>query len=121
MKRALIVLLVLAGCASPDEVEAEQKDRDEKIAEDVELQACEIDAGGYMTATVKITNHSSDPSTYSVEVAFESKDKATQYGTGSAFVNELMNGQSTTAEANSLTEAVAGFTCRVADVTRFAS
>lgn len=118
---ALTALLILVGCASPEEVEADQKERKDKIAEDVTMGECKLDEAGFMIATLTVTNNSSDPSTYSIEVAFESTDGKVQYDTGSAFVNELNSGQTTTVEANSLAEPPGEFDCRIADVSRFAS
>lgn len=117
----IMAVVLLAACATEEEIEAKQEEREAAIEDDVTLAECKTDAAGYMVAAVTITNNSADPSTYTVEVVFESPDGATQLGDGMAFANELGNGQSTTVEANSLTVAAGEFECRVADVTRFAS
>lgn len=116
-----VLALGAAACASPEEVEEKQEERQASIEDDVAIESCSTDAAGWMTATVKITNNSDDPSTYSVDVAFESPDGATQLGTGTAFADELQNGQATSVEANSLKAPTGEFKCRVADVSRFAS
>lgn len=77
-------------------------------------------------AVLKITNGSSKASNYSVQVAFVSPDGATQIDTGAVFVSSLAPGQSTEDRAVSLKsdsreKAKAGFSCKVLDVTRFAS
>lgn len=91
-------------------------------AADVTLASCSTDDIGYATSTVVITNHSAKTSNYLVTVTFTTKT-GRQLGTGDAAVNNLNAGQSSTPqEANSLAEAPAGtFTCKIAEVTRYAS
>lgn len=95
---------------------------------DVTITACALSDNEFLgpEATVKVTNNSSKPSNYSVQIAFVSKDGATQYDTGGILVSGLAPGQSTVDKAASLksevrTQAAGGFNCKVLDVTRFAS
>jgi hypothetical protein len=91
-------------------------------AEDAKIAKCGTDDLGFAEALVKITNSSSKPSDYFVTVAFESKDRKTQLGTGVAVVMALQPGQSASEGANSLKEAKTGsFTCRLQSVMRTAS
>ena len=95
---------------------------------DVTITGCALSDNEFLgpEATVKVTNNSSKPSSYVVQIAFVSKDGATQYDTSAVLVNVLAPGQSTQDTAASLkrevrAQAVAGFDCKVLDVTRFAS
>lgn len=93
-------------------------------AADVAITACADSENGFLgpEATLTITNNSSKTSNYIITIAFESPDGATQIDTGSAFVNNLGPGQSTTKTASSLqTDRGQEFVCRVADVSRFAA
>jgi hypothetical protein len=90
-------------------------------ADDVSVTSCEADDVGFMVAKGTVTNNSSEASDYIIEIAFESSDGATQYGTGSAFVSGLEPGQNTPLDANSLTEAGGEFVCRITEVDRFAA
>lgn len=91
--------------------------------EDVAIASCSNDELGFADAKVVVTNHSSKPSTYAVEVAFESKDGSQQVGTGNAFIDQLAPGQKSVAtDASSAQSATAGsYTCKVVDATRTAS
>ena len=95
---------------------------------DVAITACALSDNEFLgpEATVKVTNNSSKPSNYSIQIAFVSKDGATQYDTSAVLVSGLAPGQSTVDKATSLkrdvrTQAAGGFNCKVLDVTRFAS
>lgn len=95
---------------------------------DVALTTCAMASNTFEgpEAALKITNNSSKPSNYIIEVAFVSKDGATQYDTGTAAVNGLAPGQSANEKATSLksearTAAAAGFSCKVLNVTRYAA
>lgn len=93
-------------------------------AEDVKITGCANSALGGPAATVVVTNHSSKASNYIVTIAFDSADGKTQLGTGEAAVNDLQPGQSSapqSAQALTQTPAPAGFTCRLSDLTRYAS
>ncbi|WP_256790127.1 hypothetical protein [Frankia sp. AvcI1] len=91
-------------------------------AEDVTITACAADpTTGFAAAKVTVTNHSSKPSNYAITIAFESTDGKTQIGTGLVAVNNLAPGQQSPQDANSLTAASGPFTCKVADITRYAA
>ena len=74
-------------------------------------------------AKVKIVNGSSKPSNYLVQIAFLSKDGATQLDTSSVTVNGLAPGQTSEQTASSFKAEAKqpGLTCKVLDVTRFAA
>ena len=77
---------------------------------------------GFLTASLTVTNNSSDASDYLIDVTFQSEDGATQFGTGNAFVQGLQTGQTTTVEATSLDDAPdQPFVCTLASVTRTAA
>lgn len=92
-------------------------------AEDVAVTDCVADDAGYAASKVVVTNHSSKPSNYIIEIAFESKDGKTQVGTGTVAVNSLTAGPASSPQtANSLTKAPAdGYTCKLAQLTRYSS
>lgn len=92
-------------------------------AADVVISGCEIDDTlESPVAHLTITNHSSKSSNYLVTIAFDSKDGKTQIDTGIASADNLLPGQATQVDANSLKSNVApGFVCKVADVVRLAA
>lgn len=91
-------------------------------AADVTISNCTTDSLlGTPEAMVSIFNHSSKPSDYTVTVAFNSVDGKTQVGTGTGTVQDLAPGQTTTAEALSLTSASSAFSCSIVSVDRTAS
>lgn len=68
--------------------------------EDVELSNCARSAGlGWAGVDVKVTNHSSKPSTYYVKVAYASPDGSISYGDGWVDIDTLAPGQATTRKA----------------------
>lgn len=87
---------------------------------DVQITSCTTDPTiSAPTAKLTVTNSSSKPSDYYITVAFESKDGATQYDTGNAFVQNLGPGQSSTQDAPSLKQDIpAGFTCKLVSADR---
>lgn len=89
--------------------------------DDVDIASCTTDSLGSPEAKIKITNHSSKPSNYIVEVAFESADGSTQIDTSMVAVNNLQPGQSATEDAVTFGEAPSDFVCKITDVTRYAS
>ncbi len=90
--------------------------------DDVRLDDCSKDRSlGWSTATLEITNDSSEPSDYSIEVTFESRDGSKNFGTGIAFVTNIAAGQSKTEEVSSLEEATGKFKCKITSVDRTAS
>ena len=89
--------------------------------DDARLSSCSTDSLGQLSAKVTITNHSSKSSNYMVTVVFESSDGATQLDSSFAAANNLSPNQNTTVEAVSFKEPQGRFTCRITDVTRYAS
>lgn len=90
---------------------------------DVEVTDCMTEEFIGPKAVFNVTNNSSGRSNYIIEVSFESEDGSTQYGTGTAFLNNLEPGQSKTEEAVAFEEIPDGasFNCRLVEVDRFAS
>lgn len=103
----LVVAAVLtAGCTS------------KKAAQDVSVTACTADpAGGRPVATGTIVNHSSQASTYAVDIAFydSSGNKVSE---GGATVGKVEPGATATFHAGGLANAKGPLTCKVANVTR---
>lgn len=91
--------------------------------DDVEITSCAKDDILGAKVGLKVTNHSSDPSNYMIEVKLESPDGKTSYGTANAFIQSLNNGQTKDDEAVSLDDLPDGveFKCTLADVTRLAA
>lgn len=91
--------------------------------DDVKITACaKDDTLGVAKATIEVTNNSSKASSYAIELAFETKDGATQIGTGSSFINSLNAGQKKTEEVTSFEEpGDQEFNCRVVSVERLAA
>jgi hypothetical protein len=61
--------------------------------ENVQITQCKADADGYLSGQVTVTNNSSGPSDYAIQVTFNSNDGATQYETGFVLVSSLAPGQ----------------------------
>jgi hypothetical protein len=89
--------------------------------EDVAISRCGLDEFGYAEAELTVTNNSSEPSDYFIEVAFESADGSTRIGEGNAVVTALASGQSATEVAGGFEEGPEGMTCRLLTVQRTAS
>lgn len=89
-------------------------------AEDVTITVCGPDPTtlNWGKATVDVTNGSSEPSTYSLEILFESPDGATLHATGYAFVPRLEPGQTTTQEVVTGEEVPVGTVCRLTSAQR---
>lgn len=89
---------------------------------DVSITSCHADpATGFLDAKVTVTNNSSKASNYSITIAFDSANGAKQLDTGLVAVDNLAAGQSSDQDAISVTTATPGYTCKVADATRYAS
>ncbi len=103
----------------------DQKKQDAAIQKDAKIVAgsCMTDSTGFLVVKVAITNSSSQPSTYTATVAFDSADGKTQYDTGNVVIDQLRAGQTNTGTAQTLKESPKGtkVSCRIADVTRLAS
>jgi hypothetical protein len=128
---AVTALLALGACASEDdadttaapESEAETTEPTNPSVEgeggevdDATITECVTDAAG-MVARITVTNDSSKRSTYFIDATFESPT-GDQLATGTAIVDNLEPGQSTTTEAHSFTSAPAAFECRLVSVDR---
>lgn len=89
---------------------------------DVAIESCATDAAGFMTAGLRITNHSTGRSNYMISVNFLD-GAGTKVAEGTAFSNNIDAGQAAIDSANSLTEpkGSGSFSCKVTDVNRFAS
>ncbi|MGH9187586.1 MAG: DUF4190 domain-containing protein [Acidimicrobiales bacterium] len=125
---SLAVVLAVVGVAvladvfddldeRPSLQEQRQEER-QREATDVILDGCFADGLGFMTATVTVTNNSSERSNYFGSVVFETADGSQQLASVPLVVNGLEPGQTTTEEANTFTVADE-FTCRVVDVERY--
>lgn len=114
-----VVALGLAACASPGDLKADREEKQQDIADDVELLGCKPSANGWMAAQVRVVNHSSERSNYLVEVAFTSPDEATQYDTGTASVSALAPEQTADDVVTTYGEAPGPYACEVVDVTRY--
>ncbi|MFJ4849167.1 FxLYD domain-containing protein [Streptomyces sp. NPDC088733] len=88
---------------------------------DVTLTACEIEPyTTWPSAKLTITNRSSKTSNYMVEVEFVDA-KGTRISEGYAATNNLRPGRTAKEEAQGTAEATGKVTCRVTEVTRYAS
>jgi hypothetical protein len=127
---ATVVVVVAVGDEVDDRIDEEGgitnfSDNDENPpADDVSIAECGPAPGtGFMRATVDVLNHSSEPSTYFITVAFESEGGGRQLATSTTGVDALGPEQTTTSEANSFQEAPGGqeFSCAISRVERFAA
>ena len=88
---------------------------------DVKITKCATDDIGDVDAVVKITNHSSKASDYTVTVEYDNK-AGDQIDTGDVFVQNLRPGQTTAKHAASMESAPKrGFTCKISEVQRTGS
>ncbi len=121
----IVVTFIVAAVAVDEAVEQADEnleDEEQREARNVEITACGTDQAGFMVATLEVTNDSSEPSLYFIDVVFESANGAQQFDSTTTSVDELGPGQTTTVEALTLTESPGpGVTCRVADVERLAA
>ena len=92
---------------------------------DVAVSRCALSGNqfGGPEATLTVTNRSSKPSNYFITVAFQSPDGTQQLDTGNATVQSLAPNQTTSVQASSFRQELRRqrFTCKVTEVTRFAS
>lgn len=90
--------------------------------DDVSIARCSTSSVfGWAEASLRVTNNSSRTSSYIIDVGFESPSGSILHGTGTALVNGLEPGQSTTVDAMSTADVSGEFTCRVRNVNRWAS
>ena len=95
-------------------------------AADVVVDSCAVSTNTFEgpEAKLSVTNHSSKTSNYAITVAFDSRDGGQQLDTGAALVQTLAPGQTTQTTASSLKSELrtsGKFTCKVAEVNRYAS
>jgi hypothetical protein len=124
---ALAVVLGLGSCIvligalddAVDDADEQQEAEEAEERADVGDPSCELDMAGSMAAVMSVTNHSSERSNYTIEVAFETAD-GSQLAVASDTVSALEPRQSTTASAQSFREPPGDgtFTCRITDVDR---
>lgn len=119
-----VALVLGVGCTAliggaANEASKDIEEQKEDALDDAELVACETDEAGFMAATVRITNDSSERSNYDVTVSYTSPDGSEQYATGDAYAQALEPGQSRTEDAQSLEEPPGAFECEIKDVFRF--
>lgn len=117
----LAVIALIALTAFVATVEDPSRDDPDGPAGDVKLTACKVDADTkWPHADLDVTNRSSKPSDYSVSVEFvgPAGERLTEAHTA---LTHLAPGQVAHDRAQSLTQVDAPVTCRITDVTRFAS
>jgi hypothetical protein len=134
IRRLAVVALILLGVSAVAATGSSSKSSGSSAkssgshppAADVTISKCFMTTNQFEgpAATLTILNHSSKSSNYLITVAFESSDGKTQLDTGSASVNNLAPGQTTSTDATSLKSELRSqskFTCKVADVTRLSA
>lgn len=122
----VLMIVGLGGCLALIGSAAEEvaNSRPLEHPEDAAIAKCERDAVlGYPKATVTVTNHSSEASTYTIRVSFQSQDGSIQHGEGYAAVGRLEPAQQTTQDAVGTTEVPADqtVTCVLSSVQRTAA
>jgi len=134
---ALVVVLVIAVMATgggddePDrtptspaatrETPGSQRPQEEGPEGDVKISACAVDsATRWASAELLITNRSSKSSNYIVQVEFVDAS-GRRLDEATAATNNVAPGQQSKVTAQGLTQITAKITCRITDVTRYAS
>ncbi|HET6663954.1 MAG TPA: FxLYD domain-containing protein [Acidimicrobiales bacterium] len=112
------VALVLLADDVVEEVGEELTEERADEADDVQSTTCDTNDAGDMTATVDVTNDSSERSNYIIQVTFEDGD-GTQITSATAILSDVDPGQSASAEASTSIDAPEQFDCRVVEVERF--
>lgn len=88
---------------------------------DVEIKSCEVDGTlNWPSAGLTITNHSSKSSNYIINIEFVDAG-GTRLAEGIAATNNLAAGQAANVKAQGTGEVKGKISCRVVDVTRYAS
>ncbi|WP_175410215.1 FxLYD domain-containing protein [Streptomyces sp. TRM64462] len=88
---------------------------------DVQITSCAVDSlTNLARAELLITNRSSKPSNYIVQIEFVDAS-GRRLDEGYAATNNVAPGQQSSVAAQGLTQIDGPITCRIADVTRFAS
>ena len=95
--------------------------KDHTAGNDVKIDSCEVDpTTGFPAAKITITNHSSKTSNYAVQVEFVNAG-GTRLDEGLAATNNLASGQASEETAQGTTQVSGTISCKVTDVTRYAS
>jgi hypothetical protein len=115
---AAAVALVMFADEVVEEVGEDLTEERADEADDVQSTTCGTNEAGFLTATVDVTNDSSERSNYIIQVTFEDGD-GTQVASATAFLNNVEPGQSASAEASTTVEPPAQVDCRVVEVERF--
>lgn len=90
-------------------------------AADVSITSCELDPStSFASAKLKIINHSSKPSDYSISVEFLAAN-GTRVGEGGTLQTHVAPGETAEDTASSPTQATGNITCKVTSVERFSS
>lgn len=89
-------------------------------ANDVTIVSCTT-TNGQPTAKVQIVNHSSKASGYIVTITFDSSDGKIHYRSSLTSVNNVGSGRSVVRNVAVVKSGSGKFTCKVSDVTRWAS
>jgi len=105
----IVAALLIAGAIAV--IVADDAERAASAQDDVEVLACEVTNGGFMSAQLRITNNSSKRSTYIAFVIFAARD-GSEIEKSLAMV-KLDPGESIETSAPTLTDAPAEFDCRV--------
>ena len=114
----LVLLVVLGGLFASRNGEPSRPHAPE---DDVRVTACEVDGTTrWPHADLAITNNSSKTSDYLVSVEFVDP-AGTRVAEANASAQNLASGQLFRTRAQALTQVGPDVTCRVTDVTRFAS
>ncbi|OHV42233.1 hypothetical protein BBK14_11475 [Parafrankia soli] len=98
----VLMVVMLGGCIALIGSAAEEvaNGRPLEHPEDAAIATCERDAVlGLPKATVTVTNRSSEASTYTIRVSFQSQDGTVQHGEGYAAIGRLEPAQQTTQDA----------------------
>ena len=116
----IIAVTVFAVDEANDAIDDSIDGDDPDEIDDVEVTACARDEGSlnWGTATLDVTNDSSETSSYFIDITFESRNGERQFGTGHANVTSLQPGRTTSVEASSLAEVPNRFKCTVTSVRR---
>ncbi|MEU4728931.1 MULTISPECIES: FxLYD domain-containing protein [unclassified Streptomyces] len=86
----------------------------------MKITACEVDSSNWPHANLLITNRSSKASDYWVQVEFVDAT-GKRLSEAYASTNDLAPGQQSAVTAQSLDQVTVKITCRITDVSRYAS
>jgi hypothetical protein len=94
------VVIVAAGFALSEGNGGSAADQDSAYSqhpEDVKVVSC-AESGGYAAAGVRVTNSSTDESTYALQISFQSPNGQTVYDTQTVIVPQLAAHKSSTVQ-----------------------